>query len=347
MMFKGERIKIALIADPELPVPPILYGGIERIISMLIRGFIDLGNEVSLFAHADSVTPAKLFAYRGKSSNRIDDLVKNSYLINKELFSQQYDIIHNFGRLLYLLPQMPFNTPKLMSYQREPTISQITRSNKLAKKNSLAFTGCSAYISNQISPFASAFPIFNGVDLCIYNFKSVVENDAPLVFLGRIEPIKGTHIAIEVAKLTNRKLIIAGNIPNEYEFYFSNIIQPELNNQISYIGTVNDLQKNQLLGRAAALLMPIEWNEPFGIVMAEAMACGTPVIGFNRGSVPEVIIDDINGYRCDTIEEMIAAVWKIDTIDRRKVRADAEKRFSSEVIVNQYLELYYKMIYKT
>ncbi|MES2650188.1 MAG: glycosyltransferase family 4 protein [Bacteroidota bacterium] len=337
-------LNIAIIADPEIPVPPLLYGGIERIIDMLVEGYVTQGHKVSLFAHSDSITKATLFPYKGKSSRRVFDIIKNTFLINKEIYKGNFDVVHSFGRLLYLLPQLPFRLPKIMSYQREPTISQIKKAISLAKKNTLAFTGCSGYISDQIAPFAPAYPIFNGVDLSIYNFKEEVDTDAPLVFLGRIEPIKGTHIAIEVAKKTNKNLIIAGNIPNEYQNYFDTQIKPELNKQITYIGAVNDKQKNALLGNAAAFLMPIEWNEPFGIVMAEAMACGTPVIGFNRGSVPEVVINDYNGYRCNTTDQMVNHVKEINKIDRKNVRKDAEERFSSQVIIKQYLNLYQKII---
>ena len=337
-------LKIALIADPELPVPPLLYGGIERIIAMLIEGYAKMGHEVSLFAHADSVTSAKLFPYKGRTSTDIVDLLKNTWLINTELFRNKYDIIHSFGRLIYLFPQLPLGIPKLMSYQREPTLSQIRKAAFLARKKTLAFTGCSAYISKQIAPIVPAFPIFNGVDLTTYKFKETVSPDAPLVFLGRIEPIKGTHTAIEVALATGRKLIIAGNVPSEYQEYFNEQISPCLNDQITYIGPVNDAQKNEMLGGAVAFLMPINWNEPFGIVMAEAMACGTPVIGFNKGSVPEVVIHGKNGFRCNTKEEMITYVKRINEINRTEVRIDAERRFSSEIIVEQYLSLYRKQI---
>jgi glycosyltransferase involved in cell wall biosynthesis len=337
-------LKIAIIADPELPVPPFLYGGIERIIAMLIEGYISLGHNVSLFAHENSKTAAKLFSYKGLSSNNKLDVIKNTFLINKELFKNRYDIVHSFGRLAYLLPQLPLGVPKLMSYQREPSINQIKKAIKLAKTNSLSFTGCSAYISNQILPYAPSYPIFNGVDLTIYNFIEKVDVNAPLVFLGRIEPIKGTHIAIAVAKRTDKQLIIAGNIPVEYQTYFDTEIYPHLSEQISYIGPINDVQKNKLLGNASTLLMPIEWNEPFGIVMAEAMACGTPVIGFNRGSVPEVVVNGANGYSCNTIDEMVNSVFKIQEINRQKVRQDCELRFSSQVIIKQYLDLYQKLI---
>lgn len=337
-------MKIAIIADPELPIPPLLYGGIERIIAMLVEGYVELGHEVSLFAHAESKTSARLFGYSGKTSTSGFDILKNTITINKELFRNKYDIIHSFGRLIYLLPQLPFRTPKIMSYQREPTISQVKKAKRLSKGNSLAFTGCSAYISNQILPYAPAYPIFNGVNLKTYHFSDTISKDAPLVFLGRIEPVKGTHLAIQIALATKKKLIIAGNVPTEYNEYFEQQIKPYLSDQIEYIGPVNDEQKNSLLGSALAFLMPIEWNEPFGIVMAEAMACGTPVIGFDRGSVPEVIISGLNGYRCNNLQEMIVAVESIATIDRKIVREDAERRFSSEVIISQYLNLYSKRI---
>lgn len=344
--MKDKKLKIAIIADPELPVPPLLYGGIERIISMLINGYTLLGHDVTLFAHPHSNTSAKLFAYNGKTSSTTTDIVKNVYLINKELFKSKYDIVHSFGRLLYMFPHLPLNIPKLMSYQREPTISQLIKAKKLAKKNSLAFTGCSAYISNQISPYAPSYRIFNGVDLKVYDFKAEIPNNAPLVFLGRIEPIKGTHIAIQVAKATHKNLVIAGNISDEFRSYFEQEIKPHLTEKIIFVGPVNDEQKNELLGSALAFLMPIQWDEPFGIVMAEAMACGTPVIAFNRGSVPEVVIHGRNGFRCDTTEEMIDFVYKINEIERAEVRTDAEKRFSAEVIVDQYLSLYQKLIAK-
>lgn len=338
-------LKIALTADPELPVPPLLYGGIERIIDMLIKGYLERGHSVTLFAHEDSQTEARLYPYPGKSSNNKKDFLKNSWLINKTLFSEKFDIIHSFGRLAYLLPQLPFQTPKLMSYQREPTINQIQKAAKISR-GSLAFTGCSDYISKQIAPFAKSFTVYNGVPLNTYLFREEIEEDAPLGFLGRIEPIKGAHIAVQAAIATGKKLNIAGNVPPDHEEYFRSEIQPYLNDRITYVGPVNDIQKNELLGRCAAFLMPIEWNEPFGIVMAESLACGTPVIGFKRGSVPEVVKHGINGFQCSTFEEMVTYIGKIDEIDRAKVRYDAVQRFSSQVIIEHYLRIYKQLINK-
>jgi len=342
-------MKIAIITDAEIPVPPLLYGGIERIIDMLINQYIQKGHEVLLFANQDSITGAKLIPYSSKVSTGLKNILKNTLTVSKLLTSKEMrnvDVVHSFGRLAYLTPILPTSIPILMSYQREPTISQIKKAISLSKKNTLHFSGCSEYIASQIRPFAPSYAVFNGVPIEIYDYQEKVEKDAPLVFLGRIEHIKGTHIAIEVAKKTGRKLIIAGNIPKDDEQtnYFNSQIKPHLDDsQIVYVDAVNDTQKNEILGKAAAFLMPILWNEPFGIVMAEAMACGTPVIGFGRGSVPEVVKHGINGYICQTLQQMIEAVEKIDAISRFEVRKDTENRFSASVIADNYLEIYKKI----
>ncbi|WP_375558791.1 glycosyltransferase [Bernardetia sp. OM2101] len=342
-------MKIAITADPELPVPPLLYGGIERIIDMLIAQYTKKGHEVLLFGNEESVTSAKLIPYPSKSSFGIKNILKNTLTVSKLLTNKEMknvDVVHSFGRLAYLTPILPTSIPILMSYQREPTISQIKKAVQLSKKNTLHFSGCSEYIASQIRPYAPSHAVFNGIPIEIYDFVEKVENDAPLVFLGRVEHIKGTHIAIEIAKKTRRKLIIAGNIPKDDEQtgYFNSQIKSHLDDtQIIYVGAVNDTQKNEILGKAAAFLMPILWNEPFGIVMAEAMACGTPVIGFGRGSVPEVVKHGINGYICQTLQQMIEAVEKIDSISRLEVRKDTESRFIADVISEQYLEIYKKI----
>lgn len=209
--------------------------------------------------------------------------------------------------------------PKVVSYQLPPTISQVKKATKIAFKNTLYFTACSNFIARQINKFANVTTIYNGVNINEYQFNATVSADAPLVFLGRIQEEKGTSIAIQVARTTGRKLIIAGNIPAEetHKQYFSTKVKPFIDDvQISYIGPVNNFQKNELLGNSYALLMPVTWDEPFGIVMAEALACGTPVIGFNRGAIPEVVINGLNGFVCNTLTEMIAAVGHIPEVSR-------------------------------
>lgn len=336
-------MKIALTADPELPVPPPLYGGIERMVDMLATGLVQRGHEVTLFAHRDSASAGRLAPYPAAGHTPKDALM-NTLAINKTLLTQKFDLVHSFGRLAYLLPVLPSGLPKLMSYQREPTLSQVKRALKLSAKGSLAFTGCSDYITRKISPFAKAATVYNGVDISRYDFNPSVGPDAPLMFLGRIEPVKGTHTAIQIALKTKKKLVIAGNIPGQHQAYFENEVQPFLNEQIRYVGPVTDEQKNHWLGIAAALLMPIHWDEPFGIVMIEAMACGTPVLGFNRGAVPEVVLNQVTGFYSDHVEELCEQVACIGGLDRQTIRQHTEQRFGADVIVEHYLSVYHQML---
>ncbi|QXV67509.1 glycosyltransferase family 4 protein [Mucilaginibacter achroorhodeus] len=336
-------MKIAITADPFIPVPPELYGGIERIIDILIAELVNRGHEVTLFAHENSNINCKLIPYKTDKSG-LKNHLSNACTINKYLLTNKVDIVHSFGRLAYLLPLLPLRIPKLMSYQREPTLSQIKKVSTLSRSGSLSFTGCSNYIADKIAPLAPAYTIYNCVDVEKYVPKYDTNADAPFVFLGRIEPIKGPHIAVEIAQATGKKLILAGNVPTEHRTYFETMIKPFLGDQIQYVGAVNDLQKNELLGKAMALLMPILWNEPFGIVMIEAMACGTPVVALNRGAVPEVVISGLTGFIGDTMNELIKKISLLNSIDRKAVRATVENRFSSEIIASNYLDLYEQLI---
>lgn len=337
-------MKILLTADPEIQVPPILYGGIERIIYSLVNSFVKQGHQVTLCAHPDSQVSCRLISWKGaKSQSRLDTL-KNMVTLSTLVYKENFDVVHSFSRLAYMTTVFPTKVPKVMSYQREPSLSQVKKAVTLSKKNSIVFTGCSDYITNQLKTVSTAYTIYNSVSSETNILSEKVEPDAPLMFLGRIEDIKGTHIAIEVAQKANRTLIIAGNIPAGKEKYFEERIKPHLNDRIKYVGAVNDKQKNELLGKCLAFLMPIQWNEPFGIVMAEAMACGTPVLGFPKGSIPEVIIDGVNGFICKNVDDMVERVSECYSIDRKLVRQDAVKRFSNEKIASDYLKLYESLI---
>lgn len=333
-------MKILLTCDPEIPVPPHLYGGIERIVDMLISDYVSLGHDVTLCANSKSQVSCKLVAWKGEKSQHTFSTIKNTLRLTALIFRNRFDVIHSFSRLAYIIPIMPLSIIKIMSYQREPSVNQVSKAVSLSKKRTMVFTGCSNYITDQLRPVAEAYTIYNCVPVHKYTATIDVADDAPLVFLGRIEEIKGTHIAIEVAKKCGKRLIIAGNIPTAKKDYFEYKIKPQLDDRITYVGSVNDSEKNEILGKSLAFLMPIQWNEPFGIVMAEALACGTPVIGFGTGSVPEVVQNGVNGFVCNNVEEMVAAVGRVHTLDRRKARMTAEEKFSNTKICGDYLSLY-------
>ncbi|WP_251961514.1 glycosyltransferase family 4 protein [Salinibacter ruber] len=333
-------MNIALTVDPEIPVPPKLYGGIERIVYMLVNGLVDRGHDVTAFAHEESDVPCRLIPYGGTRAQHPVDLVRNTATVSR-LVAESPDVVHSFGRLVYLSLLLPLPVPKIMSYQRHVTTNRIRWAHTLARTGSLLFTGCSEHITDEIRPHAPARTVYNGVPLDTYDYVPSAEADAPLVFLGRIAQIKGTHRAVEVARQSGRRLLIAGNVPDEETDYFDQYVRPHLDGeQIRHVGPVDDEEKNQLLGRAAAFLMPIEWDEPFGIVMAEAMACGTPVIGTRRGSIPEVVEQGTTGFICDDTQEMVDAVGRIDELSRSACRERCEKHFSDHAIVDAYESLY-------
>ncbi len=333
-------MNILVTCDPEIPVPPLAYGGIERIVDLLVRGLVERGHSVTLCANAASTVPCQLVPWKGKKSQHLPDVVRNTVTLTATVRKNRFDLVHSFSRLAYMSFILPTGIPKIMSYQREPSLAQIKKARLLAKNDSLIFTGCSDYITDQIVPFAPAFTVYNAAPFDKYSLQKVMAADAPLVFLGRVEEIKGTYEAIQVAQKTGRGLIIAGNIPVYAQAYFDTKVRPFLDQQIRYIGPVDDMQKNNLLRSAAALLMPIQWNEPFGIVMAEAMACGTPVIGMSKGAVPEVVEEGMTGFCCTGIDEMVASVGKLDNINRLKVRSRAAEKFSAQAMVENYVQLY-------
>ena len=335
-------MKIAIIVNPLIPVPPEQYGGIERIVYMLITQLMSFGHDVTLFAHPDSKPGSGFVPYTENAAYGFRDLLKTNRLTSKIAF-RNFDVVHTFGRMSNIAFLMLSKIPKVVSYQLPPTISQVRKAVKLARANSLYFTACSNFIADQIKAYCDVTTIYNGVDLSDYEVNEHVAADAPLVFLGRIQKEKGTAIAIEVAKKTGNKLIIAGNVPNEalHQRYFEEEVRPFIDqSQIMYIGPVNNSQKNELLRNCKAFLMPVLWDEPFGIVMTEALACGAPVIGFNRGAVPEVVSDGQNGFVCSDVEAMAEAVNKAGEINRAFCRKTVEDKFSAMVLARQYEKLY-------
>ncbi|MEA5566122.1 glycosyltransferase [Anabaena sp. UHCC 0399] len=337
-------MKILLTADPELPVPPKLYGGIERIVDLLVTGLQSRGHTVGLVAHPESTSKAsQFFPWWGKQSQNQWDALKNTKVLWSAVQKFQPDILHSFSRILYLLPILNSPLPKIMSYQRNPSQRTTSWGAKLAK-GSLTFTGCSDYICGIGQKAGGVWQtIHNCVELEKYTFQLTVKPDAPLVFLSRVEQIKGAHQAIAAARHVKKPLIIAGNQVNteEGKNYWEQEIAPYLGKDgIEYIGPVNDIQKNELLGQAAAMIVPIQWDEPFGIVFAEALACGTPVISCPRGALPEIVRQGIDGYLVNNLEETCAAIANISKINREHCRQRVEQCFSADVVVSKYEQLY-------
>jgi glycosyltransferase involved in cell wall biosynthesis len=339
-------LRVAITVDPEIPVPPRFYGGIERIADLLVRGLMLRGHDVTLFANPESQISCRLLPYPGlKSRNKIDT-VANMWHVSKAIQRGHFDVVHSFARLAYLTLLLPLRIPKIMSYQRGVSPRSV-RLGTLISRGTLRFTACAAHLIRQWQSNPHFHVIYNGVSLETYRCIERVEPDAPLVYLGRVEEIKGVHLAIEAAKKSGRRLIIAGNVPpaEHHLRYFDEQIQPHIDGKtVEYVGAVDDVGKNRLLGRSAAMLMPLLWEEPFGIVMAEALACGTPVIGLRRGSLPEIVQHGVNGFVCDTVEEMLAAIDRLPEIDRRDCRRVAEEKFSDRVIVEAYERLYREVV---
>lgn len=346
-------LRIAITADPYVPVPPTLYGGIERIIHFLIEGLESRGHQVTLFAHPDShVDGVPVIGYGAPPHTGARCRGLELWQLASSVWARrrQFDVIHSFGRLAALAPVLPIRSiPKIQSYQRPVPWAGVRRAMRLGG-DSICFTACSAslYRTSGERPAAGRWrTVFNGVDVRKYRATDRVAEDAPLVYLGKVEPMKGVHVAIEIAERTGRRLVIAGNqvTSGPDRQYFADRIAPALDGvRVRYVGPVDDEQKNGLLGTAAALLFPTFYDEAFGIVMAESMACGTPVIGFANGGVPEVVRHGVNGFLCRDADEAVAAVPRLASIDRAAVRRDCEERFDAPVIVSQYDALYREVV---
>lgn len=331
--------------DPFIPVPPLHYGGIERVIYDIACKYVEMGHEVTLIAGPNSKSPGRLITY----SENGNGYVKLNFTVLKELYKilkkeiPNHDVIHNFGRLAFLFPIAWTSIRKVQTYMRYITPGNIKWLNRIGCRN-ITYTAVSdAIVKTGITGGGEWKTVYNCTPIAQFDFVDEVPADAPLVFLGRLERCKGAHSAIAVAKLAKRKLIIAGNISHlagEQE-YFNNEIRPQIDGEwVKYIGVVDNEQKNKLLGSAAAMLLPIEWYEPFPIVLPESFACGTPILAFPNGGVPEGIREGVTGFLCNKIEDMAEQVNNIHILNRAECRKDAEEKYSDTVIAKEYLKIY-------
>ena len=351
--MSNARLKIALVAPFEEPVPPRTYGGTERVVNNLANQLVAMGHDVTLFASGDSNTAAKLVACVDRAVRvlpearrpQIRAALNQQGLIKaiRHISKSKFDIIHNhFGwqMLLYkdFIKQPVITT--LHGILSEPTENYMHR---MFKDES--FVSISKSQRRHGAQLHYVATVYNGINLERFKF-----NDTPedyLIFLGRIHPQKGPEYAIEIAKRTGHKLIIAAKIDPLEMQYFENDIKPLIDGkQIVFVGEVAHTQKIKLLKNAKAMLTPIQWDEPFGITNIEAMACGTPVIAINRGSLPEIIVNGKNGFLCSNIDQMIRRVDEIHKINRAACRAQIEKKFSAQHMAEGYLKAYRRVLAK-
>jgi glycosyltransferase involved in cell wall biosynthesis len=338
-------MKIAQVSPLIESVPPQQYGGIERIVSYLTEGLVAQGHDVTLFASGDSETTAKLIA-PCKQALRLsgcqEPLAYHLHMF-EELYRRaaDFDVIHfHTGNIHFPLTRR-LNVPHVTTHHGRLDMREIELLSREFHEIPLV-----SISNSQRSPIAYANwqgTVYNGLPLDLYRFKAEPKNY--LAFLGRISPEKGIDQAISIARHTGYRLKIAAKIDSVDEEYFAKTIQPLLDLPgIEFIGEINDAQKQDFLGNATALLFPINWPEPFGLVMTEAMACGTPVIAYRRGAVPEVMKNNISGFTVNHLHEAINAVEKLQMIDRWKCRRVFEKRFSAQRMTEDYLRIYEQQI---
>lgn len=346
-------MRIAITVDPYIPVPPRFYGGIERVVDLLIDGLRARGHAVTLFAHPESRTDVELVPYGAPPHVGGRERLTELWQVGSGLWARRraFDLVHSFGRLAALLPVLRVRRlPKLQSYHRpEVPWTSVMRAVRLAGP-SIAFTAPSASVfgaRETLGPAAGRWRLVsNGVDLARYRASDRVPAGAPLAFVGRLEPMKGADAAIAIARGAGRRLVIAGTRVESGPdaTYFDRSIAPYLDgDRVQYVGPVDDAQKSALLGSSAALLFPSHYQEAFGLVMIEAMACGTPVIGFRNGAVPEVVEEGVTGFVCSSASDAMEAVGRIGRLDRRRVRAECEARFSASAMVAGYERCYEEM----
>jgi glycosyltransferase involved in cell wall biosynthesis len=334
-------MRIAMLSPIAWRTPPRHYGPWENVVSLLTERLVAEGVEVTLFATGDSETAGTLHAVCQRGYEEDTAIIPKVWecLHISEVFERaaEFDIIHNHFDFLPLSYTGLIDTPVIATIHgfSSPGILPVYKK----------YNGRVSYVSISNADRAPELDyvktIHHGIDLRQFDFYP--DSDDYLVYFGRIHPDKGTREAIDIAKACGKKLILAGIIQDKA--YYSQHVEPFLNNRdIVYVGSVSSTERNRLLGQAYALLHPIHFNEPFGLSIIESMACGTPVIAFNRGSMPELIQPGHNGFLVDTVDEAIARVADIKTIDRASCRHHIEQYFTVERMAQEYIQVYETLV---
>jgi glycosyltransferase involved in cell wall biosynthesis len=333
---------IAQIAPLTEAVPPALYGGTERVIHWLVEELVALGHDVTLYASGDSITSARLEAVWPRAL-RLDGSVRDPNALHLSMLelvrrhASDYDILH------FHLDYYPFS---LFSRQAVPFATTLHGRLDLPEHQPVFTTFSSVPVISISDAQRQPVPQANWVRTIYHGLPQdlltpVAARPRYLAFLGRIAPEKGVDRAISIARRCRAPLRIAAKVDKVDRNYFDEKIRPLIDgSSVEYIGEIRDSEKPEFLSAAIALLTPIDWPEPFGLVMIEAMACGTPVIAFNRGSVPEVVDDGLTGFIVDDEEDAINAFDRLPQLSRAKIRKHFEQRFTARRMALEYLDVY-------
>jgi glycosyltransferase involved in cell wall biosynthesis len=339
-------LKIAQVAPLFESVPPKYYGGTERVVSYLTEELVRQGHEVTLFASGDSVTKAHLIAPCRRSlrldKNCVDQLAHHILMLEM-VFKQAYrfDIIHFHIDYLHFPLSRRHNVPHVTTLHGRLDIPDLVPLYR--EFGEMPVVSISNSQREPLPWLNWQGTVYHGLPEDLYTFRE--EHGKYLAFLGRIAPEKRVDRAIEIAKRTGIPLKIAAKVDKVDKEYFETVVQPLLRDPlIEYLGEIGDGEKNEFLGNAYALLFPIDWPEPFGLVMIEAMACGTPVIAYRRGSVPEVLEEGVTGFIVQGLEDAVEAVYKVRDINRRRCREVFEERFSATRMTRDYLNIYKQLL---
>ncbi len=343
-------MRIAQVAPLHESVPPKMYGGTERILHWLTEGLIAKGHDVTLFASGDSTTTAKLVpivprALRLEAGFMCDKSGYHSLMFERVLkVAADFDVIHFHSDYAHLPYVRMMQTPTVTTHHSR--LDYLPLADILKESNGYPAVSISQAQRGPIPWLNWQANIHHGMpqDMFVLN-----ENPSDyILFLGRLCPEKRPDRAIDIAKKAGMKLKIAAKVDPVDREYFKTEIEPLLDESfVEYVGEVNDSQKQELIGNAYALIHPIEFPEPFGIVMIESLACGTPIVAFRTGSIPEVVDEGLTGFVVDDIPSAVEALHKVKKLDRKVCRQIFEKRFSSSRMVNDYLAVYEQVILRS